>query len=55
MQPLSEDPNKRMFKEMGVGVGTETMTTHLSKEREYERILNQLKKEFSEIDMDKNG
>jgi hypothetical protein len=29
-----------MYKETGVGTGVNTMGTNLSKEREYERILN---------------
>ena len=37
MQP--DDPNKLMLKETGAGVGAETMQKNLSKEREYERIM----------------
>jgi hypothetical protein len=41
-----------MLKETGAGVGTECMQKNLSKEREYERILMQLKQEFAQIDTD---
>ena len=44
-----------MLKETGAGVGAETMSKNLSKEREYERIKNQLKSEFSKIDLNNDG
>ena len=44
-----------MLKETGAGVGAETMQKNLSKEREYERIKNQLKQEFSKIDLNNDG
>lgn len=44
-----------MLKETGAGVGVETMHKHLSKDREYERILNQLQNEFSRIDLNRDG
>ena len=44
-----------MLKETGAGVGTETSTKNLSKEREYERIKNQLREEFSTIDINHDG
>lgn len=44
-----------MLKETGTGVGVETMQKHLTKEREYDRIYNQLKEEFSRIDINKDG
>jgi Ca2+-binding EF-hand superfamily protein len=44
-----------MLKETGAGVGAETMSKNLSKEREYERIKNQLKEEFSRIDLNNDG
>lgn len=50
-----DDPNKLMYKETGAGVGAETFGRNLAKEREYERIKNQLKQEFSKIDFDNNG
>ena len=31
------------------------MKTHLSKEREYEKIYTKLKEEFSEIDINRDG
>ena len=44
-----------MLKETGAGVGAETMQKNLSKDREYERILTQLKEEFSRIDLNRDG
>jgi Ca2+-binding EF-hand superfamily protein len=44
-----------MLKETGTGVGAETMHKNLSKEREYERIMNQLRAEFSRIDINRDG
>ena len=46
---------KLMLKETGAGVGAETMSKNLSKEREYERIKNQLREEFSRIDLNQDG
>jgi len=40
MPPPSEDPNRLMIRETGAGVAQETMQKNLSKDREYERILN---------------
>ena len=50
-----EDPNRMMLKETGAGVGAETMQKNLSKEREYERIMIQLRNEFSRIDLNRDG
>jgi hypothetical protein len=36
-----------MLRETGAGVGVETLDRNLSKDREYERILTQLRNEFS--------
>jgi len=36
-----------MLKETGAGVGAETMQKNLSKDREYERIYQQLHNEFA--------
>ena len=44
-----------MLKETGAGVGVETMQKNLSKDREHERILMQLKEEFSRIDLNRDG
>jgi hypothetical protein len=44
---MVEDPNRLMLRETGAGVGAETMQKNLSKDREYERILTQLRNEFS--------
>jgi Ca2+-binding EF-hand superfamily protein len=44
-----------MLRETGTGVGIETMDANLTKDREYERILTQLKNEFSKIDINKDG
>lgn len=44
-----------MRKETGAGVGAETMSKNLSKEREYERIRNSLMGEFSKIDLNGDG
>lgn len=44
-----------MLRETGAGVGAETMQKNLSKDREYERILLQLKQEFSRIDLNNDG
>ena len=52
---MAEDPMKQMLKETGAGVGTGTMQKNLTKDREYERILNQLKNEFSRIDLNQDG
>lgn len=49
------DPNRLMLRETGAGVGAETMQKALSKDREYERILSQLRTEFSRIDINKDG
>jgi Ca2+-binding EF-hand superfamily protein len=49
------DPNKLMLKETGAGVGHETMAKNLVKDREYERILIQLREEFSKIDINRDG
>ena len=43
---------KMMAKEKSHGL--DTMKNNLSKEREYERIYNQLKEVFMEMDMDRN-
>lgn len=44
-----------MLKELGTGGGAETMGKNLAKDREYERILNQLSQEFSKIDLNRDG
>ena len=44
-----------MLRETGAGVGAETMQKNLAKDREYERIFNQLKDEFSRIDLNRDG
>lgn len=44
-----------MLRETGAGVGAETMSKNLSKDREYERILQQLRQEFSRIDINNDG
>ncbi len=44
-----------MLRETGAGVGPDTMQKNLSKDREYERIFNQLKGEFSQIDLNRDG
>lgn len=44
-----------MLKETGAGVGQETMAKNLVKDREYERIFNQLKSEFTKIDINRDG
>jgi len=44
-----------MLRETGAGVAGETMQKNLSKDREYERILQQLKEEFSRIDLNRDG
>ncbi len=44
-----------MLKETGVGVGIGTMQKNLSKDREYERMYNNLKEEFSKIDKNRDG
>ena len=44
-----------MLKETGAGVGADTMQKNLSKEREYERIKQQLRKEFESIDRNRDG
>lgn len=44
-----------MLKETGAGVGVETMDKNLNKDREYERIHNQLKSEFGRIDLNRDG
>lgn len=44
-----------MLKETGAGVGAETMQKNLAKDREYERIFNKLKEEFSRIDRNRDG
>ena len=46
---------KLMLKETGAGVGAETMSKNLSKERDYERIKNQLRDEFAKIDLNNDG
>lgn len=55
MAGWAEDPNRLMLRETGAGVGAETMQKNLSKERENERILLQLKKEFERIDINRDG
>lgn len=44
-----------MLKETGAGNGAETMSKNLSKEREYEKIKEQLHQEFSRIDLNRDG
>ena len=44
-----------MLKETGAGVGAETMSKNLAKDREHERVFNQLKEEFSRIDLNHDG
>ena len=44
-----------LLKETGTGVGAETMQRNLTKEREYENVKNQLRKEFSRIDLNNDG
>ncbi len=44
-----------MLKETGTGVGVETMQKNLTKEREYDRIYEQLRQEFSRIDVNNDG
>jgi Ca2+-binding EF-hand superfamily protein len=44
-----------MLKEIGAGIGAETMQKNLSKDREYERIYQQLHNEFSRIDLNHDG
>lgn len=44
-----------MLKELGTGVGAETMQKNLVKDREYERIMEQLTAEFSKIDLNRDG
>lgn len=44
-----------MLKEIGAGIGAETMQKNLSKDREYERIYQQLHNEFSRIDLNRDG
>ena len=48
-----EDPNRQMLKE--VGADTTTMAQRLAKEQEDERVLNQLRQEFSRIDVNQDG
>lgn len=54
-QQYYEDPNKQMLRETGVGSGIEVMQKNLSIDREYERIRNQLKAEFEQIDINQDG
>jgi Ca2+-binding EF-hand superfamily protein len=51
----ADDPNKQMLKETGAGVGVETMQKNLTKEREYDRIYEQLRDEFARIDINQDG
>ena len=44
-----------MLKELGTGTGAETMAKNLVKDREYERIMNQLTQEFARIDLNRDG
>ena len=44
-----------MLKETGAGLGVETMQKNLSIDREYERIRNQLRAEFEQIDLNQDG
>jgi Ca2+-binding EF-hand superfamily protein len=44
-----------MRKELGTGTGAETMAKNLVKDREYERIMNQLTQEFARIDLNRDG
>ena len=44
-----------MLKESGTGVGAETMQKNLSKDREYEKIMAQLREEFARIDLNRDG
>ena len=44
-----------MLKETGAGVGRETFKNNLSKDREDEKVLDKLRKEFTKLDMDNNG
>lgn len=52
---FAEDPKHMLLKETGTGVGAETMQRNLTKEREYETIKNQLRDEFSKIDLNNDG
>ena len=38
-----------------IGAGADTMATNLTKQREYDKILEKLKKEFAEIDVNRDG
>jgi hypothetical protein len=49
------DPNKLMLKETGAGVGAETMSKNLAKDREYERSFLTLKEQFAKIDRNRDG
>lgn len=44
-----------MLRETGAGVGAETMSKNLSKDREYERVYQQLRAEFSRIDLNSDN
>lgn len=52
----ADDPNQMMLKETGAGVGgIDTMSKNLSKEREYDKIKEQLTEAFSKIDLNRDG
>jgi len=51
----AEDPNKMMLLETGKAAGVQVMSKNINKERDFEKILIKLRKEFTEIDLNKDG